>query len=61
MTALITFRDHPQGMEYVSHALHKTRADREKHEELGFQDGWGAVVGQLAARVEQAAKDGGAD
>jgi uncharacterized protein YndB with AHSA1/START domain len=59
MTALITLRDHPQGTEYVSHAMHKNRADREKHEELGFHDGWGAVVGQLAALVEHAAKERG--
>ena len=26
--------------------------DRKMHEELGFHDGWGTVIGQLAAFVE---------
>jgi uncharacterized protein YndB with AHSA1/START domain len=52
MTAIITLRDHPEGTEYVAHVLHKSKADRDMHEELGFHDGWGTVVEQLAALVE---------
>ena len=52
MTAVITFKDHPEGTEYTSFAMHKNRADRDKHEEMGFQDGWGTVTAQLAALVE---------
>jgi uncharacterized protein YndB with AHSA1/START domain len=33
--------------------MHKARAEKERHEELGFYDGWGAVIGQLAALVEK--------
>src|SRR6185295_1973203 len=51
MTAIITFRDHPQGTEYVALAMHKDRADRDKHEAMGFHDGWGTVAAQLAALV----------
>jgi uncharacterized protein YndB with AHSA1/START domain len=58
MTAVITFRDHAEGTEYTSLAMHKNRADREKHEKLGFHDGWGTVVAQLAALVEQPAQEG---
>jgi uncharacterized protein YndB with AHSA1/START domain len=53
MTAIITLEDDPGGTRYASHVMHKTRSDRDRHEELGFFDGWGTVIGQLAARVER--------
>jgi uncharacterized protein YndB with AHSA1/START domain len=49
MTAVITLKDHPAGTEYAAHVMHKSGADRRRHEELGFHDGWGAVTEQLAA------------
>ena len=52
MTAVITLKDHPTGTDYVAHVMHKNNADRNMHEELGFYDGWGTVIGQLAALVE---------
>ena len=52
MTAIITFADHPEGMEYTSYVMHKSQADRDMHEEMGFFDGWGTVIEQLARRVE---------
>jgi uncharacterized protein YndB with AHSA1/START domain len=52
VTAVITLTDHPDGTEYRALAMHKNRADRDKHEELGFHDGWGTVVEQLANLVE---------
>jgi uncharacterized protein YndB with AHSA1/START domain len=55
MTADIMLRDHPMGTDYVAHVMHKNNADRNKHEEMGFYDGWGTVVGQLAVLVEQRA------
>lgn len=58
MTAIITLRDHPNGTDYVAHAMHKNNADRNKHEELGFHDGWGAVAAQLATLVERRAREG---
>lgn len=60
MTAVITMRDHAKGTEYVSVAMHKNIADRETHEKLGFDDGWGTVVDQLAALVEPAVALGAA-
>lgn len=53
MTAIITLKDHPMGTDYVAHVMHKSNADRNMHEELGFFDGWGTVIGQLAALVER--------
>lgn len=55
MTAIITFEDHPMGTDYVAHVMHKDNADRNRHEELGFYDGWGTVADQLAALAEQRA------
>lgn len=57
ITATITFKDHPDGTEYTSHVMHKDRRDRDRHEELGFHDGWGTVAGQLAALVEKRAAE----
>lgn len=55
MTAIITLKDHPLGTDYVAHAMHKSHADRNMHKEMGFHDGWGTVVEQLARLVEQRA------
>lgn len=59
MTAIITLQDHPTGTEYVAHVMHKSRADRDTHEEMGFYDGWGTVTEQLARRVEHASVGAG--
>ncbi|MCC7274882.1 MAG: SRPBCC domain-containing protein, partial [Alphaproteobacteria bacterium] len=53
ITAIIMLRDHPMGTDYVAHVMHKNGADRNTHEELGFFDGWGTVVAQLARLVER--------
>ncbi len=53
MTAVITLQDHPNGTEYSAHVMHKSRADRDMHETMGFHDGWGTVVEQLAGLVER--------
>lgn len=53
MTAIITMRDHPEGTDYFAHVMHKDNADRNMHVEMGFYDGWGTVVAQLAKFVER--------
>jgi uncharacterized protein YndB with AHSA1/START domain len=53
MTAIITLRDHPLGTDYVAHVMHKSNADRNMHEKMGFYDGWGTVTEQLARLVER--------
>jgi uncharacterized protein YndB with AHSA1/START domain len=55
ITAIITLRDHPEGTEYFAHVMHKNNADRTMHETMGFFDGWGTVVEQLAHLSEQRA------
>jgi uncharacterized protein YndB with AHSA1/START domain len=54
ITAVITLQEDPEGTRYVAHVMHKNNADRMLHEELGFYDGWGTVIGQLATLVEAA-------
>ena len=41
------------GTRYVARAIHGTPADRKKHEEMGFHEGWGKALDQL---VEVAAE-----
>ncbi|RYZ43866.1 MAG: polyketide cyclase [Myxococcaceae bacterium] len=53
MTALITLRDHPLGTDYSVHVMHMNPADKNKHQELGFFEGWGTVTEQLAALAER--------
>jgi uncharacterized protein YndB with AHSA1/START domain len=55
VTAVITMRDHPEGIEYIATAMHRNIADRNQHEQLGFHDGWGTVIRQLADLVESPA------
>ena len=48
MTAVITFADAGNGRTaYKAVALHKDMADRDMHEKMGFQDGWGTTASQL--------------
>ena len=53
MTAIISLREHANGTEYLAHVMHKSDADRKRHEALGFYDGWGAVTEQLATLAER--------
>lgn len=47
-TAVITFADAGNGKTaYKAVALHKDEADRVTHANMGFEDGWGTVAGQL--------------
>jgi uncharacterized protein YndB with AHSA1/START domain len=55
VTAVITMKDHPDGTEYTATAMHRNLADRDRHHELGFHDGWGTVTRQLAVLVESRA------
>jgi len=58
MTAIISLQDHPQGTNYVAHVMHKNQTDRTMHETMGFADGWGTVIEQLANLAEQRVPSG---
>ena len=48
MTAVVTFEDAGNGKTaYKAVALHANEADKQKHEQMGFNEGWGTVAGQL--------------
>ncbi|QYK43375.1 MAG: SRPBCC family protein [Paracoccaceae bacterium] len=48
MTAIMTFRDAPEGGTiYHARALHATPEGKTAHEAMGFHDGWGAAAAQL--------------
>lgn len=55
MTAIITLGDHSEGTDYGALVMHKSKADRTMHEEMGFFDGWGTCLNQLAALAERRA------
>lgn len=52
ITAEITLDEADGGTQYTARVMHSDRATRDKHAELGFYDGWGTVIGQLAKFVE---------
>lgn len=52
-TAILTLEEQDGGTRYTARALHKDDADREKHEQMGFHEGWGKCVDQLTALVRQ--------
>ncbi|GAA0926401.1 SRPBCC domain-containing protein [Nonomuraea longicatena] len=54
MTATITLGDHPDGTDYRIVVRHGDPESRDRHEKLGFAEGWGTVTAQLAALAEGA-------
>ena len=48
MTAIVTLEDAGNGKTaYRAVALHRNEADKDMHEKMGFQDGWGTTASQL--------------
>ncbi len=52
MTAVISLEAHGNGTKYTALVIHKSEADRNAHEAMGFQDGWGKALDQLVALVK---------
>ena len=50
-TAVVTMEDVDGKTRYIASALHKDEADRARHEEMGFHEGWGAALDQLVELV----------
>ena len=47
-TAVVTFEDSGDGRTlYRAVALHRNQADRDTHEKMGFEEGWGICARQL--------------
>ena len=47
MTGIFIFEDDGAGTRFTARCLHKDVADRVKHQEMGFFDGWGTMIQQL--------------
>jgi uncharacterized protein YndB with AHSA1/START domain len=53
MTVILTFEPEAGGTRYTARVRHWTIADRETHEQMGFETGWGQATDQLAALVAE--------
>lgn len=52
MTAIVTLEPKDGGTLYTARVLHHSEEVRKRHEEMGFAEGWGTVLDQLAEMVE---------
>ena len=52
-TAFIELMPEGKGTRYRARALHGRPADRERHEKMGFHEGWGTALDQLVAAVKR--------
>jgi uncharacterized protein YndB with AHSA1/START domain len=48
MTAIVTMEDLGAQTRYTATVLHHSEEDRVRHEQMGFFEGWGTVLTQLA-------------
>lgn len=52
-TVILTIEAHETGSRYVVRALHADPEQRQKHENMGFYQGWGTCLDQLEQVVAQ--------
>lgn len=53
MTVVLTFEDLGGKTRYTARVLHWSVADRERHEQMGFHEGWGQCADQLAELLKR--------
>jgi uncharacterized protein YndB with AHSA1/START domain len=53
LTATIEFHEQDGGTLYSARVQHRSPDDSKKHEELGFHEGWGTVIDQLASYLKR--------
>jgi uncharacterized protein YndB with AHSA1/START domain len=58
IVSMTTFEPDDAGTLYTARAMHWTDADMKRHEETGFNDGWGGSADRFKALVEQRARNG---
>lgn len=51
-SAVVDFIEQDGGTHYIARALHKDEENRKTHEEMGFHEGWGTCISQLADLAE---------
>ncbi|WNZ25778.1 polyketide cyclase [Leptolyngbya sp. NK1-12] len=47
LTAIITMEDKGKDTKYMARVLHKNQEESCKHQEMGFEEGWGTTIEQL--------------
>jgi len=52
-TAIISMADELSGTRYIAHVMHPDQATRDRHEELGFFQGWSTCIDQLEVFAQQ--------
>jgi uncharacterized protein YndB with AHSA1/START domain len=52
-TAIILLEPQGNGTKYTAIAIHRDEEVRKKHDEMGFQQGWGKALDQLVAAVKK--------
>jgi uncharacterized protein YndB with AHSA1/START domain len=52
MTGVILLEPHGSGTRYTAIAIHRDEATRERHEAMGFHEGWGKALDQLVAHMQ---------
>ena len=52
ITAVLTFTDEGHATKYSARVLHASQAERDKHEALGFFDGWNAALDQMVEMIQ---------
>lgn len=55
VTATITLTPEGGGTRYHAHVMHDSPEARAKHDEMGFQQGWGSALDQLGALLDRMA------
>jgi len=48
-TAVVSLAPEGQGTRYTALVIHGDKAGRDKHEQMGFREGWGKALDQLVA------------
>ena len=52
-TAVISLAPHGEGTRYTALVMHGDEASARRHDEMGFEDGWGKALEQLVAVAKQ--------
>ena len=55
LTAIITMEDEGEDTKYTARVLHRNPEDSRKHQEMGFEEGWGTTITQLEKLVKKLA------
>ncbi|MDB4894796.1 MAG: putative glutathione S-transferase-related transrane protein [Firmicutes bacterium] len=53
LTVVITLEPHGKGTKYTALVMHKDEEGRNRHNDMGFHDGWGQAADQLADLVKR--------